>query len=332
MNETYGYPDFSALVKKETYVIPDFSGCVKKETYVIPDFSGCVNSRNTAHQSQHTEDFENTNAQISGAGFLAPAQPPVACDSPPVQHPGEAPLSSVQPSGTYPFQPALYAPATAPLSPQNTALTPPVQYPTAVPIPIEVSLVREKGVVNAALEDQKHYHKMEEIQVRNECNIRRDEAAEERREKRERASLTAIEEGDGYIVIQKKVPGGKTTYSEPVLTWPYVRMKKLVRASTGECAAQVIQWRGRNGDDTLILKKMTTAAFVKKMMAAGNVFKVGRDRRREIDDLVYGYLTAKAGVVELPDHRGWNKINGVWAFAGEDDDTIESLLKEGMNQ
>lgn len=171
--------------------------------------------------------------------------------------------------------------------------------------------------------------KKEEIQLKADNDLRRDEAKAQRREQLENASLYPVQDADGFIRIQKNFPDGKILFSEPILRWPYVELFRIISAESGLCVAHLVKWNTLEGSRKFILPKSegTVLGFIKAIEAAGNPFRVGRDRKRQIGDLVFGFLLERSSNVVLPECFGWYKVNNIWKFAYEGDMTIESLFK-----
>ena len=200
--------------------------------------------------------------------------------------------------------------------------------PGTITLPKEAYMAYVRGEITAALEDQKHHNKMEEISAKAALASVLEDEREKRREKRENASIAPFQDADGYLRIQKSVTHQKAVISEPIFKWPWISLQKVISPAQKRCVAHLISWNGEHGRVNALLKKMETSEFVKVMDCSGNPFKIGRDRKRQLGDMVYGFLIENSDTLLLPDYLGWNKMeDDNWFFAWEHDSTIQGLME-----
>lgn len=186
--------------------------------------------------------------------------------------------------------------------------------------------------IEMAKQELNHQHKMKEETYRAYLAEKRDEANFRRKMNSENAVTTIFEDSGGYLCIQIKYPDGTSNFSQPIFKHANIHFARMI-AKKEEEALDVFSWMECNEEKKIILKgdKRNPRNLMKEMEKHGNPILVGRDRKKQIADLVYSFLVAHGNTVRVPEHYGWNKEGDRWIFIHEMEITIERYEKGERN-
>ena len=166
--------------------------------------------------------------------------------------------------------------------------------------------------------------RLEEQKYRNAVN--RDAALSLLKEQRLNASQKIFENGDGFLCIQTVFSNFKEQFSAPIMKKPYMQMTILRTEEDNQCSVQSIGWEDNKDGFLLCGSECNVSGFLKELGKSANAILVGRDRKKQIGELVYSYLIEHSEICILPEHYGWNKTKKGWIFVGEEDITIAKCL------
>lgn len=175
-------------------------------------------------------------------------------------------------------------------------------------------------------ECQKHNDKLRQIQ---EETIARDWLAErksERAQARELQQKAVIVDPDGYMRIQSKQPERKAVLSDPITN---VRGISLVRIVSFESTVDIqkICCKDTNKVMYLIGEECTAKGFQKALEGSGIAVYFKHEKSREVYGLIYEYLIRNCSIENLKYRFGWNKTNSGWEFASENEETVQTILR-----
>lgn len=185
---------------------------------------------------------------------------------------------------------------------------------------------------NAQIEFNKmslhHQFKMEEEAYKAHIAEKREESNFRRKINRENAVTAIIEDAGGYLCVQIKFPDGNSSYSDPIFKYANIHLTRILAKKSDE-EINIIRWQDGNKEKGFVLKgaKCNSKHLMKEMEKQGNPILVSRDRKKQIADLVYGFLVDHGNTVRIPEHYGWNKEGDSWFFADERQFTIERYEK-----
>lgn len=173
-----------------------------------------------------------------------------------------------------------------------------------------------------------HQYKMEEAAFKAQLAEKRDEANARRKINSENAVIAVFEDVDGYLRIQTKFPDGNSSYSQPIFKYANIHFMRLV-SNKDNTALDAIFWMEEKQEKLIFLKgeKRNSKYLLKEMERQGNPILVGRDRKKQIGDLVYGFLVDHGSTDRIPEHYGWNKEGNSWFFVSEGQFTLEKYEK-----
>lgn len=176
-------------------------------------------------------------------------------------------------------------------------------------------------------ECQKHNNKLRQVEAETKARDWLAERKFERAQARELQQEAVIADPDGYLRIQSTQPGGKAVLSDPITN---VRGISLVRIiSWGSTIdIQAIYCEDIKEAIYLVGKECTVKGFQKALEGFGIVVHFGRDKRREVYDLIYEYLIRNCSVRNCKYRFGWNKTEHGWQFASENEETIQTILRK----
>lgn len=164
-----------------------------------------------------------------------------------------------------------------------------------------------------------HYLKMAELAKKSEIAEKRDEAIFARKIKREMAVLSAFKNGDGFICVQMTMPDGTAIYTPPVLK---VRGLKMVVLDdpVGSDTRVLVSWEDVKEHIILSGKQLCADGMRRALEKHGVVIVAGRDRKKEMAELVFAFLYESAIHVQMPSILGWSHTEEGWFFYDSLDD------------
>ena len=164
------------------------------------------------------------------------------------------------------------------------------------------------------IEKHKHQDRMAEIEHKAHMAEARDAANEERRRKFEDSTLYPVLDSSGRICLEREYPDGTKDVGKALFKHGNIRVTRIDSIRTQKLIGYRICWDNIYEEIIISATDMNPHKLFKAMSHAGNPLKVGKNRKVEIESLLYGYLMDTALSIELPDHWGWNKVDGMWKF------------------
>ena len=183
--------------------------------------------------------------------------------------------------------------------------------------------------IRMAENEQRHRHHMEENAQKADIKELHEEQKLVRGQCKELEQKSVYQDGDGYLRIQSTIPGRKVVVSDPIFPKRDIRLEKIVSSEPiGEM--QALCWDGMTERIYLIGRDCSGRGFAKALTKAGLSIKFGRDKSRQVADMVYEYLSSHQRERYLKLRYGWNKTTGDcgWEFADEADETVNSILNK----
>lgn len=168
-------------------------------------------------------------------------------------------------------------------------------------IDLEVDLARREA-------DFKYDVQKENVKLLN--MEKRQEGIEARKRNRQNASYAIGKDSEGRFCLETTFLNGDVEVSRPVMNVANMYMTRLVGIETGDYVNQ-ISWDEMNRD-IILTKDSDVKAFRIAMNLAGIAIQVGRDRKKDVAELIFAYIVRNCKSVSIADHLGWNKAGDKW--------------------
>lgn len=178
-------------------------------------------------------------------------------------------------------------------------------------IDLEVDLARREA-------DFKYDVQKENVKLLN--MEKRQEGIETRKRNRENASYEICKDSEGRFCLETTFLNGDVEVSRPVMNVSKMYMVRLVGIETGDYVNQ-ISWDEMNRD-IILTKDLDAKAFRTAMNLAGIAIQVGRDRKKDVAELIFAYIVRNCKSVSIADHLGWNKAGDKWIWIQKEEDTL----------
>lgn len=178
-------------------------------------------------------------------------------------------------------------------------------------IDLEVDLARREA-------DFKYDVQKENVKLLN--MEKRQEGIETRKRNRENASYEICKDSEGRFCLETTFLNGDVEVSRPVMNVSKMYMVRLVGIETGDYVNQ-ISWDEMNRD-IILTKDLDVKAFRTAMNLAGIAIQVGRDRKKDVAELIFAYIVRNCKSVSIADHLGWNKAGDKWIWIQKEEDTL----------
>ena len=171
----------------------------------------------------------------------------------------------------------------------------------------------------------KYQQEIKKMEFKAALDERRLEGIERRRKNRDNASLTIGEDSDGHLRLNTTYPNGAIEVSMPILSGSHYRM---IQFCGMESKRKLLEVSWDEMQEPIILNGQAGAReFGQKMLRFGNVFLVGHDRKREVLELVFGFLCEHAQMQKIGDHYGWNEDETGWVWIEDEMESLDGLLR-----
>lgn len=185
--------------------------------------------------------------------------------------------------------------------------------------------------IRMAENQQRHVHRMEENAQKAYIKEQHEEQKLARELCKELEQKSIYRDDDGDLRIQSQIPGRKVVVSEPIISKRGIRLEKIVSSEPID-EIQVLCWdEVPKGEEVyLVGKDCSGKGFMKALEKAGLSIRFGRDKSRQVADMVYSYLSKNSSERYLKLRYGWNKITSGcgWEFADETEETVQSILNK----
>lgn len=165
------------------------------------------------------------------------------------------------------------------------------------------------------IEDKKHENLMKRI-----------EGMEAMKSEYAHAIQAVIENADGYLCYETKYPNRESKFSKPILNCRNMVAQIICDIETHETIAVIISADDLKDRIILVKDEIDIKTFEKCLVNHGVDFRVSRDNRKQVLNLLLTYLLNNAVVVEFPSSVGWNKTKDGWLFAESKEKTVEGVI------
>ena len=193
----------------------------------------------------------------------------------------------------------------------------------------EENMALLKSGIRMAEAEQKHEQNMKEIAQKAYLKEWNEEQKLVRKQRKAMEQKAVYKDPNGYLRIQSMIPGKKPVVSDPIFPSRNVRLEKIV-SSEPISEIQMLCVEGMQECIYLIGKECSARGFMKALEKAGLSINFGRDKNRQIADMVYAYLLKNPVERYLKRRYGWNKttFGCGWEFADDTEETVQSILEK----
>lgn len=149
---------------------------------------------------------------------------------------------------------------------------------------------------------------------------KRQEGIEKRKRNRENASYAISKDSEGRFCLETTFLNGDVEVSRPVMNVSNMYMTSLVGMETGDYV-NLLMWDEMKRD-IMLTKDSDVKAFRTAINLAGIAIQVGRDRKKDVAELIFAYIVRNCKSVSIADHLGWNKADDKWIWIQKEEDTL----------
>ena len=149
---------------------------------------------------------------------------------------------------------------------------------------------------------------------------------EDHRQARELKTYSVLEDSDGNLLLQSRIPNKTAKFSEPIANVRRLRMKVCSSGNQKEELLYIIEWEGCN--KPLVLCELIEKTVLKALQSRGIVIRLKKSMLDDAVRLLLEFLFKNAEHIRLPNHIGWEKDDkGAWFFTKPGNKTMKSLRK-----
>ena len=178
-------------------------------------------------------------------------------------------------------------------------------------IDLEVDLARREA-------DFKYDVQKENVKLLN--MEKRQEGIEARKRNRQNASYAISKDSEGRFCLETTFLNGDVEVSRPVMNVSNMYMISLVGMGTGDYV-NLVMWDEMQSE-IVLTRESDVKTFKTAINKAGIAIQVGRDRKKDVLDLIFAHLIRNCKKVSVAEHLGWNKANDKWIWIENEVETL----------
>lgn len=204
----------------------------------------------------------------------------------------------------------------------------PVSQDAAEKLFFQSSLMKQKGFQDRQLMELQNHYKLQQTELKAQIAIKRDEAIAIRKMIWEESTLYPVEDSSGRICLERSFQNGNKNVGNPIFKYGGIKVTKINAIGSNNTLKYRVSWV--DIDEMIFLEPvdMVPKNLFKRMLLAGNPLLIGKNRKAEIAELVFGYLCDHADVIYVPEHWGWIYGENKWKFYPDKCSTLDESDNE----